>query len=153
MKLIVQIPCYNEEKTLPLVVNSIPRKINGIDEVRILVINDGSGDKTVEAAKKLGVEHIVDMPFHRGLAEAFRKGLDKSLELGADIIVNTDADNQYKGEDIPRLIQPILNKKAEIVIGCRDIFSISHFSFFKKILQRIGSYIVRKFSNKIGRAH
>ncbi len=147
MRLIVQIPCYNEEKTLPLVLNSIPRKINGIDDVKILVINDGSSDKTVEVAKKLGVDHIVDMPFHRGLAEAFRKGLDKSLELGADIIVNTDGDNQYKGEDIPRLVEPILNKRAEIVIGCRDIFAISHFSVLKKLLQGVGSYIVRKFSN------
>jgi len=147
MKLIVQVPCYNEEKTLPLVVNSIPRKINGIDEVKILVINDGSSDRTVEVAKKLGIDHIVDLPFHRGLAEAFRKGMDKSLSLGADIIVNTDGDNQYKGQDIPRLVQPIINKKAEIVIGCRDIFAISHFSLFKKMLQKVGSYIVRKFSN------
>lgn len=147
MKLIVQIPCYNEEKTLPLVLNSIPKKIKGIDEIKILIINDGSGDNTVGAAQKLSVDYIVDMPFHRGLAEAFRRGLDKSLELGADIIVNTDGDNQYKGEDIHRLVQPILNKKAEIVIGCRDIFAISHFSVFKKILQRIGSYTVRKFSN------
>jgi glycosyltransferase involved in cell wall biosynthesis len=146
MKLIVQVPCYNEEKTLPIVINSIPKKIRGIDEVRVLVINDGSTDSTVDVARKLGAD-VLDMPFHRGLAEAFRKGLDKCLESGADIIVNTDGDNQYKGEDIPRLIQPILDKKCEIVIGCRDIFAISHFSMIKKMLQRLGSYIVRKFSN------
>lgn len=147
MKLIIQIPCYNEENTLPVVLKSIPKKINGISEIKVLVINDGSDDKTVEVAKSLGVDYVVDMPFRRGLAEAFRRGLEKSLELGADIIVNTDGDNQYKGEDIPALVEPILKKKAEIVIGCRDIFAIKHFSLFKKVLQQIGSYVVRKFSD------
>ncbi|MDP3791517.1 MAG: glycosyltransferase family 2 protein [Candidatus Omnitrophota bacterium] len=147
MKLVVQIPCYNEENTLPVVINSIPRRIKGIDDIKILVINDGSGDATVETAKKLGVDYIVDMPSHRGLAEAFRRGLEKSLALGADIIVNTDGDNQYKGEDIPRLIGPILNGKAEITIGCRDMFAIQHFSLLKKVLQQLGSWVVRKFSN------
>ncbi len=147
MKLVVQIPCYNEEKTLSLVVNSIPRRIKGIDEVKVLIVSDGSTDGTVEIAKKIGVDHIVDMPSHRGLAEAFRRGLEKSLEVGADIIVNTDGDNQYKGEDIPRLVEPILNRRAEIVIGCRDMSAIRHFSLLKKTLQRLGSWVVRKFSN------
>lgn len=147
MKLIVQIPCYNEEKTLPFTIKDIPRKINGVDEVKILVINDASTDATVEAAGKLGVDYILDLPSHRGLAYVFKMGLERSLELGADIIVNTDGDNQYKGQDIPKLIAPILEKRAEIVVGCRDIFSIKHFSLFKKLLQRFGSFIVRKFSN------
>lgn len=147
MKLIVQIPCYNEEKTLPVVVNSVPRKIKGIDDIKILIINDGSSDATVEVAKTLGVDYMVDMPCHRGLAEAFRRGLEKSLETGADIIVNTDGDNQYNNDDIPRLIEPILNRRAEIVIGCRDMSAIRHFSLLKKMLQRLGSWVVRKFSN------
>lgn len=146
MKLIVQIPCYNEEKTLPMTVRDIPRKIEGIDEVKILVINDGSTDNTVSVANKLGVDHILNLPYHRGLAEAFSKGLDKSLELGADIIVNTDGDNQYSGADIAKLVTTLREKKAEIVIGCRDISSIKHFSLTKKILQKAGSFVIRKFS-------
>lgn len=147
MKVIVQIPCYNEEKTLPFTIRDIPKKINGVDEVKILVINDASTDATVEVARKLGVDYILDLPSHRGLAYAFKIGLEKSMELGADIIANTDGDNQYKGQDIPKLIAPILEKKAEIVVGCRDIFAIKHFSLAKKMLQRFGSFIVRKFSN------
>jgi glycosyltransferase involved in cell wall biosynthesis len=146
MKLIVQIPCYNEEKTLPMTVRDIPRKIEGIDEVKILVINDGSTDNTVSVANKAGVDHILNLPYHRGLAEAFSKGLDKSLELGADIIVNTDGDNQYSGADIAKLVTTLREKKAEIVIGCRDISSIKHFSLTKKILQKVGSFVIRKFS-------
>lgn len=147
MKLIIQIPCYNEEKTLPIVIKSLPHKIDGIHKIEVLVINDGSTDNTVKVARDLGVDHILDFPYHRGLAEGFKRGLEECLRLGADIIVNTDADNQYKSEDIPRLIAPIVQRKAEIVVGCRDVFAIKHFSFVKKILQRLGSYIVRKFSN------
>ncbi len=146
MKLIVQIPCYNEEKTLPVTIKDIPKKIDGVDEIKTLVINDGSSDNTASVAKQLGVDHILNLPYHRGLAEAFSKGLDRSLELGADIIVNTDGDNQYRGEDIAKLIAPLLGKKAEIVIGCRDISNIRHFSFTKKILQKVGSSVIRKFS-------
>jgi glycosyltransferase involved in cell wall biosynthesis len=146
MKLIVQIPCHNEERTLPLTLKDIPRSISGINSVEILVINDGSTDRTREVAQEHGVEHIVDLPYKRGLAEAFRKGLDTSARLGADIIVNTDGDNQYRGEDIKKLVKPIVDNRADIVIGCRDISAIEHFSFIKKSLQRFGSYIVRKFS-------
>ncbi|MBF0215757.1 MAG: glycosyltransferase family 2 protein [Candidatus Omnitrophica bacterium] len=146
MKLIIQIPCFNEEKTLPEAFRDLPKKIAGIDEIEVLVVNDGSTDATVEIARGLGVRHIVDLPVNRGLAEAFRRGLDSSVEAGADIIVNIDGDNQYSGADIPKLIEPILEGKAEMVIGCRDIASISHFSPVKKWLQGIGSSVVRKFS-------
>lgn len=146
MKLIIQIPCYNEEKTLPVTVNDLPKRIGGIDKIEILVINDGSKDDTAETARRLGVHHILNFKAHRGLARAFSAGLDKGLELGADIIVNTDGDNQYRGSDIPKLIEPILNKKADMVIGSRDISKIKHFSLLKKILQKLGSYVVRKLS-------
>ena len=146
MKLIIQIPCFNEEETLPLVIKSLPKKIEGVDRIEVLVVNDGSSDNTSQVARDLGVQHILDLPCRRGLAEAFRKGLEASLELGAEIIVNTDGDNQYKASDIPLLIQPILKKKADIVVGCRDIFAIKHFSLTKKMLQRLGSYFVRRFS-------
>ena len=146
MKLIVQIPCLNEEATLPQTVRDIPRNIEGIDEVEILVVDDGSTDRTVEVAKKLYVDHIVRFNKNKGLAHAFSSGLDASIKFGADIIVNTDADNQYKGEDIPKLIKPILEHKADIVVGDRQVNSIEHFSFTKKILQRVGSWVVRQFS-------
>ncbi|MBU1084109.1 MAG: glycosyltransferase family 2 protein [Candidatus Omnitrophota bacterium] len=146
MKLIIQIPCYNEEKTLPPTLKDLPKKIEGVDEIEVLVINDGSSDATVEVAKREGVHHVLDLPVNSGLAKAFRCGLEKSVELGADIIVNTDGDNQYQGQDIPKLIEPILRRKAEIVIGCRDISAISHFSPVKKLLQNFGSCVVRKFS-------
>lgn len=146
MKLIIQIPCYNEEKTLPITLRDLPKRIEGIDSVEVLIINDGSTDTTSQTAKNNGVKHILNLPGRRGLAEAFKKGIDKSLELGADIIVNTDGDNQYKGSDIPRLVKPIMDKQAEVVIGCRDIKNIKHFSFAKKVLQGLGSYMVRKFS-------
>ena len=119
MKLIIQIPCYDEEKTLPSTLRDLPKKIDGIDSIETLVINDGSSDETVEAAKREGVNHILDFSFHKGLAEAFRLGLEKALELEADIIVNTDGDNQYKGEDISRLVYPIVNKKADIVTSTK----------------------------------
>jgi glycosyltransferase involved in cell wall biosynthesis len=146
MKLIIQIPCHNEEKTLPITLKDLPRKIEGVDEIEVLVIDDGSVDNTQTVARENGVVNIVSLVQRRGLAEAFKKGIDRALELGADIIVNTDGDNQYKGEDIPRLIRPILNRKAEIVIGCRDMATVKHFSIAKKILQKFGSFIVRKFS-------
>jgi len=132
MKLIIQIPCYNEEKTLPQTVRDIPRQIDGIDEVEILVIDDGSTDKTVEVAKEIGVDHIVKNTCNKGLAQTFLVGLDASLRLGADIIVNTDGDNQYKGQDIPKLIAPILKGQADIVIGDRQTDKIPHFSSSKK---------------------
>lgn len=146
MKLIIQIPCFNEEESLPLTLRDLPDRIDGIDEIETLVIDDGSTDATASVAEREGVDHIVRLPFKRGLAEAFRKGLERSLELGADIIVNTDGDNQYKGGDIEKLVSPILDKKAEIVVGCRDIFGIKHFSVIKKMLQKVGSHVVRRFS-------
>ena len=146
MKLIVQIPCFNEEETLPITVKDIPRNIKGIDKVEVLVIDDGSTDRTSEVAKELGVEHIVRFNRNKGLAKAFSAGLDACLKLGADIIVNTDADNQYKGEDIPKLIKPILEGKADIVVGDRQIDTIKDFSFMKKKLQKIGSLVVRHVS-------
>ena len=146
MKLIIQIPCYNEEKTLPLTLRDLPKSIKGIDEIETLVINDGSEDSTLEVAKKAGVSHILDLPLRSGLAEAFRRGIERSLELGADIVVNTDGDNQYRGADIAKLVKPIIDKRSEIVIGCRDILNIKHFSLTKKILQKVGSYVVRRLS-------
>jgi len=146
MKLIVQIPCYNEEKTLPQTVRDIPRLIEGIDEVEILVVDDGSTDKTIEVAKSAGVDHIVKNTCNKGLARTFLVGLDASLRLGADIIVNTDGDNQYKGQDIPKLIAPILKGQADIVIGDRQTDKIPHFSSTKKKLQKFGSFVVRILS-------
>lgn len=146
MKLIVQIPCYNEEKTLPQTVKNIPRQIEGIDQIEILIIDDGSKDRTVEVARKLGADHIVKNIRNKGLARTFMVGLDASLRLGGDIIVNTDGDNQYKGEDIPKLIDPILKDKADIVIGDRHTDNIPHFSPTKKRLQKLGSFVVRVLS-------
>ena len=146
MKLIVQIPCFNEEVTLPQTVRDIPRTIEGIDRVEILVIDDGSTDHTVEVAKEIGVDHILRINKNKGLAHAFSSGLDASIKLGADIIVNTDGDNQYKGRDIPKLVKPILEDKADIVFGDRQVNNIEHFSFTKKILQRLGSSVVRQLS-------
>jgi len=146
MKLVVQIPCWNEEATLPLTLADIPRQIAGVDEVEIMVIDDGSSDRTVEVARAAGVDHIVRLRGHRGLAAAFAAGIEASLRLGADIIVNTDADNQYRGSDIERLIQPILSGQADMVVGCRQIEAIPHFSPVKKRLQRIGSWVVRQAS-------
>jgi glycosyltransferase involved in cell wall biosynthesis len=146
MKLIVQIPCYNEEDTLAFALKDIPRSIPGIDTVELLIINDGSTDRTVELAKAHGVNHVVDFPKNKGLAKGFMAGLERCLAEGADIIVNTDADNQYNAADIPKLIQPILDGSAEFVIGERPISNIRHFSPIKKSLQKIGSYIVRKIS-------
>lgn len=146
MKLTVQIPCYNEEKTLPLVIKSIPKKINGVSEIEIQIIDDGSTDKTIDVARKLGVTRIVRHSHNKGLANAFANGINEALRNGADIIVNTDADNQYPQKDIPRLIQPIIEGKADIVIGDRQTSKIAHFSKVKKTLQRFGSATVRFFS-------
>ena len=146
MKLIVQVPCLNEEKTLPSTIANIPKKIPGIDSVEILVIDDGSSDKTVEVARSLGVDHILSLGSNRGLAYAFKKGLEKALKLGADIVVNTDGDNQYYGPDIKKLVQPILAKEADLVVGCRPIANHPEFSFGKKLLQKLGSWALRKIS-------
>jgi glycosyltransferase involved in cell wall biosynthesis len=145
MKLIVQIPCFNEEHTLPQTVADIPRDIAGV-QVEILIIDDGSVDKTVEVAKKIGVEHIVRNKKNLGLARTFRKGLEACLDAGADIIVNTDGDNQYAGQDIPKLIEPIMDGSADIVVGDRQTNTISHFSRGKKLMQWLGSGVVRKLS-------
>lgn len=146
MRLIVQIPCYNEADTLPLTIATIPREIPGIDDIQILVIDDGSTDDTADVARQLGVDHIVRHAGNRGLAAAFQTGLDACLRLGADIIVNTDGDNQYPQEQIPDLIEPIRTGKADIVIADRQTRDIPHFSRRKKFLQGIGSWVVRKGS-------
>ena len=142
MKLVIQIPCLNEEKTLPITINALPKHIDGIDELEILIIDDGSTDKTVEVAKNLGIKNVVSLNKNYGLARAFSVGLNKSLEAGADIIVNTDADNQYCADDIEKLIKPILEKNADMVIGERPISEIEHFSPIKKFLQKLGSKVM-----------
>lgn len=147
MKLIIQIPCYNEEATLGLTLSELPRQLPGIDTVEWLIINDGSSDRTVEVAKACGVDRIVNFQRNQGLAKAFMAGLEASLRAGADIIVNTDADNQYCAADIPKLIAPILSGQAEIAIGTRPIDEIQHFSPLKKFLQKLGSLVVRLASN------
>ena len=146
MKLMVQIPCLNEEATLPATIAEIPRQVEGVDEVELLVIDDGSTDRTVEVAREHGVEHIVRLTNNKGLAAAFQAGLDASLKLGADVVVNTDADNQYRGADIPRLLAPILAGEADMVVGDRRVSEIEHFSSQKKRLQRLGSWVVRRLS-------
>jgi len=146
MKLIIQIPCFNEEHTLPGVFRDLPAAIEGIDVIETLVIDDGSTDRTVEIARSLGATHILSNYPNRGLARTFRSGLDEAVRLGADIIVNTDGDNQYAGADIALLVKPILARKAHCVVGVRDIEGIRHFSARKKILQRFGSWVVRKLS-------
>ena len=146
MKLIIQIPCLNEEKTLPETLKDLPKSLNGIDEIEILIIDDGSTDRTVQSAKEHGVHHILSLTNNKGLAKAFIFGIGHSLKLGADIIVNTDADNQYFGEDIVKLVQPILDKRADIVIGNRQVETISHFSPIKILLQKLGSWTVRRLS-------
>ena len=146
MKLIIQIPCLNEEHSLPHTLADLPDKIEGINIIETLVIDDGSSDKTVKVAKSLGVDHILKFTNNKGLAKAFISGINQSLKLGADVIVNTDADNQYFGGDIAKLIQPILNKKADIVIGDRQVETIRHFSPLKVFLQKFGSWVVRQLS-------
>jgi glycosyltransferase involved in cell wall biosynthesis len=146
MKLIIQIPCLNEEETLPVTVRDLPREVDGFDAVEWLVIDDGSTDRTVEVARELGVDHIVRLTNNKGLANGFQAGLDACLKLGADVIVNTDADNQYDGRDIPKLVAPIVAGDADMVVGDRQVMTIEHFSPAKKALQRLGSWVVRQAS-------
>lgn len=146
MKLVIQIPCHNEEETLPGTLADLPRSVQGFDTVEWLIIDDGSTDGTVEVARSHGVDHIVQLPHNQGLASAFMAGLEASLSAGADVIVNTDGDNQYRADCIPALTVPILEKRAQIVIGTRPISSIEHFSLAKRLLQKLGSWVVRKAS-------
>ena len=146
MKLIIQIPCYNEAETLEITLNDLPKHIDGIDEIEYLIINDGSKDNTVEVAKNWGVNYVVSFKKNKGLAKGFMAGIDACLMNGADIIVNTDADNQYCGDDIETIVRPILDGKADIVIGERPIDQTEHFSWLKKKLQHFGSWVVRKAS-------
>lgn len=146
MKLIIQIPCYNEAETLEIALNDLPKHIDGIDTIEYLIINDGSKDNTMEVARNWGVHYIVDLKRNKGLAKGFMAGLDACLRNGADIIVNTDADNQYNGDDIEKLVRPIIEGKTDIVIGERPIDETEHFSPLKKKLQHFGSFVVRKAS-------
>jgi glycosyltransferase involved in cell wall biosynthesis len=147
MKLIIQIPCFNEENQLPLTLSRLPREVPGFDDVEWLIIDDGSTDATIEVARAGGVDHVVRLTNHKGLAAAFQAGLDAGLKLGADVIVNTDADNQYEGADIPKLVAPILRGDADMVVGDRQVNTIEHFSGGKKLLQRLGSWVVRHASS------
>lgn len=147
MKLIIQIPCFNEEKTLPITLSELPKQIDGIDVIEYLVVDDGSTDRTAHVARENNVHHIVSLKKNKGLAKGFMTGLDACLELGADIIVNTDADNQYCGQDIKKLVQPIIDGEADIVIGDRQTQDIEHFSWGKKRLQNWGSWVVRQLSD------
>src|SRR6476620_6335960 len=146
MKLIIQIPCLNEEQTLPITLHDLPREVDGFDTVEWLIIDDGSTDRTVEVAREHGVDHIVRLTTNKGLAVGFQAGLDACLKLGADVIVNTDADNQYYGGDIPKLVEPIVAGRADMVVGDRQVMTIEHFSPLKKSLQRLGSWVVRQAS-------
>ncbi|MBC2607405.1 glycosyltransferase family 2 protein [Pelagicoccus albus] len=146
MKLIIQIPCFNEAETLPGTLADLPRTIPGVDAVEWLVIDDGSADGTADVARNSGVDHVVRLPHNQGLAKAFTTGLEECLKLGADIIVNTDADNQYCGADIAKLVAPVLNGEAEMAIGARPIDGIEEFSPLKKLLQKFGSRVVRSLS-------
>jgi glycosyltransferase involved in cell wall biosynthesis len=146
MKLIIQIPCFNEAETLSIALHELPKHVPGIDTVEVLIIDDGSSDRTVQVARENGVHHVVGFSTNQGLASAFMLGIHSCLERGADIIVNTDADNQYCAADIPKLVQPILEGRADLVIGARPISEIAHFSLVKKLLQRFGSWAVRRVS-------
>lgn len=146
MKLVIQIPCLNEEASLPATLADLPHDFEGIDEVEVIVVDDGSTDGTAEVARRLGIRHIVRAPVNQGLARAFSAGLDYALRLGADIIVNTDADGQYKGEQISRLIAPILHHEADVVVGDRQPGRLVHFSPSKRLLQVVGSWVVRQLS-------
>ena len=143
MKLIIQIPCYNESGTLAIALNALPRKVEGFDCVEWLIIDDGSQDNTADIARANGVDHVITHSGNKGLARAFMTGIDACLRLGADVIVNTDADNQYNADDIPKLVKPILEHQAEFVIGARPIEMVEHFSPVKKALQKLGSWVVR----------
>jgi len=146
MKLIIQMPCLNEEDQLPISIGALPRQVPGFDVVEWLIVDDGSTDRTVALAKELGVDHIVKLTNNKGLAFAFQAGLDACLKLGADVIVNTDADNQYSADDIPALVAPIVAGDADMVIGDRNVIAIERFSFVKKRLQKLGSWVVRQAS-------
>jgi len=146
VKLIIQIPCFDEEETLPVTLADLPREVPGFDVVEWLVVDDGSTDRTVEVAREHGVDHIVLLTNNKGLAAGFQAGLDASLKLGADVIVNTDADNQYYGPDIVKLVEPIIKGDADMVVGDREVMNIEHFSPLKKSLQRVGSWVVRQAS-------
>ncbi|MCP4090396.1 MAG: glycosyltransferase family 2 protein [Gammaproteobacteria bacterium] len=146
MKLIIQIPCFNEAQSLPQTIQDLPKTIEGIDCIETLIIDDGSSDNTIGVARQLGVDHIISNKHNIGLAKSFHRGIDQCLQRGADIIVNTDGDNQYQGADIKRLVVPILNKQADIVIGDRETHKIAHFSRIKKMLQWLGSSVVRRLS-------
>ena len=146
MKLIIQIPCLNEEQTLPATIADLPRQLDGFDAVELLVIDDGSSDRTVAVARENGVDHIVRLTNNKGLAAGFQAGLDACLKLGADVVVNTDADNQYQGGDVAKLVAPILAGEADMVVGDRQVGQIDHFSGSKKGLQRLGSWAVRRLS-------
>jgi glycosyltransferase involved in cell wall biosynthesis len=146
-KLIIQIPCFNEEEQLPGTLADLPRKVAGFDAVEWLIIDDGSRDRTIEVAKASGVDHIVRLTNNKGLAAGFQAGLDACLKLGADVIVNTDADNQYSAADIPKLVEPILRGRADLVVGDREVHTIEHFSPLKVTLQKLGSWVVRQASD------
>jgi glycosyltransferase involved in cell wall biosynthesis len=146
MKLIIQIPCFNEEETLPAVIHDLPREVSGFDEVEYLVIDDGSTDRTAQVARELGAHHVLQLGSNRGLATAFSRGIEYALAQGADIVVNTDGDNQYRAADIPALTAPILEGRADLVVGCRPIMAHPEFGWIKKILQALGSYTLRKIS-------
>jgi len=146
MKLVIQIPCLDEEETLPQTLAALPRTVRGVDTIEVVVIDDGSSDATAEVARAAGVTEVVRFPNHQGLARAFAAGLERALQIGADIIVNTDADNQYNADDIEALIAPILRGEADMVIGDRDPARLAHFSVGKRVLQRLGSWIVRQLS-------
>lgn len=147
MKLVIQIPCYNEEATLPLTLADLPKQLAGIDEIETVVIDDGSWDGTAETARKMGVTHIVQFNHHKGLARAYAAGIEKCLEVGADIIVNTDGDNQYCGSDIATLVAPIIENRADVVIGDRQTDKLPHFSWIKRKLEKFGSRVVGKMAN------
>jgi glycosyltransferase involved in cell wall biosynthesis len=146
MKLIIQIPCLNEEATLPATIADLPRELPGIDQVELLVVDDGSTDRTIEVARECGVEHVIRLTNNKGLAAGFQAGLDACLKLGADVVVNTDADNQYRGADVAELVAPIVAGEADMVVGDRQVSQIDHFSGSKKGLQRLGSWVVRRLS-------
>jgi glycosyltransferase involved in cell wall biosynthesis len=146
VKLIIQIPCLNEEEALPITLRDLPREVEGFDAVEWLIIDDGSTDRTVDVAREHGVDHIVRLTNNKGLASGFQAGLDASLKLGADVVVNTDADNQYYGPDVAKLVKPILAGDADMVVGDREVMTIEHFSPAKKALQRLGSWVVRRAS-------
>lgn len=146
MKLVIQIPCLNEEEVLPQTLADLPKQIDGVDEIEVLIIDDGSTDRTVAVAREHGAHHVVSFTTNQGLARAFAEGLDEALKRGADVVVNTDADNQYSGESIADLVRPILEGRADLVIGDRRTDTIEHFSWLKKRLQKLGSWVVRRLS-------